>query len=207
MNLTYSIKINMSISIGSLPERLAQAGHTGSDRAENRQKETFCMIRKVIVAAIAAMLVLAAGNALAWGTKELENETNAVTFAREVASGGYQIVTTKELKGWIDEKKPMLIVDVNPEDSYKKQHIPGAVHIEFPRPVMTSIDDQKKDALIKLLGPDKNRTIVFYCGFTECTRSHNAAMFAVQFGYKNAYRYPGGIKAWDEAGYPFEKVK
>jgi rhodanese-related sulfurtransferase len=101
----------------------------------------------------------------------------------------------------------MQIVDVNPEDSYKKQHIPGAVHIEFPRPVMTSIDDQKKDALIKLLGPDTNRTIVFYCGFTECTRSHNAAMFAVKFGYKNSYRYPGGIKAWDEAGYPFEKAK
>jgi thiosulfate/3-mercaptopyruvate sulfurtransferase len=166
------------------------------------------MIRKIIVVAVAAMLILAAGNALAaWGTKELENETNAVTFAREVASGGYQLVTTKELKGWIDEKKLMLIVDVNPEDSYKKQHIPGAVHIEFPRPVMTSIDDQKKDALIKLLGPDKNRTIVFYCGFTECTRSHNAAMFAVKFGYKNAYRHPGGIKAWDEAGYPFEKGK
>jgi rhodanese-related sulfurtransferase len=207
MNLTYSVKLNIDIKMLSLPERFAQAGRAGSNRAENKQKETFCMIRKVIVAAIAAMLVLAAGNALAWGTKELENETNAVTFAREVASGGYQIVTTKELKGWIDEKKPMLIVDVNPEDSYKKQHIPGAVHIEFPRPVMTSIDDQKKDALIKLLGPDKNRTIVFYCGFTECTRSHNAAMFAVQFGYMNAYRYPGGIKAWDEAGYPFEKVK
>jgi thiosulfate/3-mercaptopyruvate sulfurtransferase len=166
------------------------------------------MIRKVLVVAFAAIGVLAAANApAAWGTKELENETNAVTFAREVASGGYQLVTTKELKGWIDEKKPILIVDVNSEDSYKKQHIPGAVHIEFPRPVMTSIDDKKKDALIKLLGPDKNRTIVFYCGFTECTRSHNAALFAVQSGYKNAYRHPGGIKAWDEAGYPFEKGK
>jgi rhodanese-related sulfurtransferase len=166
------------------------------------------MIRKVIVAAIAALLVLAAGNALAaWGTSELEKETIAVNFAAEVAQGGYKFVDTKELKSWIDQKKPMLIVDVNPEESYKKQHIPGSVHIEFPRPVMTSIDDQKKDALIKLLGPDKNRTIVFYCGFTECTRSHNAAMFAVKFGYKNATRYPGGLKAWDEAGYPFEKAK
>ena len=166
------------------------------------------MTRKRIVVVIAALYFLTAGNALAaWGSKELENETNAVTFAREVASGGYQVVTTKELKAWIDEKKPMLIVDVNPEDGYKKQHIPGAVHIEFPRPIMTGIDDQKKAALINLLGPDKNRTIVFYCGFTECTRSHNAAMFAVKFGYKNVYRHPGGLKAWDEAGYPFEKAK
>jgi rhodanese-related sulfurtransferase len=32
-------------------------------------------------------------------------------------------------------------------------------------------------------------------------------MFAMKFGYKNAYRYPGGIKAWVEADYPVENVK
>lgn len=26
-------------------------------------------------------------------------------------------------------------------------------------------------------------------------------------GYKNVYRHPGGIKAWDEAGYPVGKVE
>jgi len=167
------------------------------------------MIRKVIVAAIAAIFVLAAGNALAaWGTKELENETIAVNFAGEVARGGYKIVATKELKSWFDQKKPMLIVDTMPyEDSYKKQHIPGAVQMEFPIPEMTSLDDKTKAALEKLLGPDKNRLIVFYCGFTKCTRSHNAAMWAVKLGYKNVYRYPAGIKGWDEADYPIEKVK
>jgi rhodanese-related sulfurtransferase len=46
---------------------------------------------------------------------------------------------------------------------------------------------------------------VFYCGFTKCTRSHNGAMWAVKLGYKNVYRYPGGIKAWMEAAYPVEK--
>jgi rhodanese-related sulfurtransferase len=166
------------------------------------------MTRTVVVFAITVFMVLTAGNApAAWGTGEMEKETLAVSFATEVARGGYRYVDTKELKNWLDQKKPVLIVDVNPEDSYRKQHIPGAVHIEFPRPIMTSIDDQKKEALIKLLGPDKDRTVVFYCGFTECTRSHNAALFAVKFGYKNAYRHPGGLKAWDEAGYPFEKGK
>jgi len=28
-----------------------------------------------------------------------------------------------------------------------------------------------------------------------------------QLGYKNAYRHPGGIKAWNEADYPVESVK
>ena len=62
-----------------------------------------------------------------FGKKELERETRAVTLVREVERGGYKLVTTDELKGWIDESKGMLIVDTMPyEDSYQKNHIPGA---------------------------------------------------------------------------------
>jgi thiosulfate/3-mercaptopyruvate sulfurtransferase len=144
----------------------------------------------------------------AWGTKELDNEKNAVTFAREVERGGYKIVTTQELKGWIDQKKDMLIVDTQPyEASFKKQHYPEAVNFELPRPEMTTLDDKTRAGLEKVLGPDKNRVIVFYCGFVECTRSHNGAMWATRLGYKNAYRQPGGIKAWNEAEYRVEKVQ
>lgn len=145
-----------------------------------------------------------------WGKKELETETEkvAVNLVREVARGGYGIVTTPELKGWIDQKKGMLIVDTMPfADSYVKQHIPGAVSMVFPIPEMTALDDKTKAELITLLGPDKNRLIVFYCGFTTCTRSHNGAMWAVKLGYKNVYRHPGGIKAWDQSDYPVGKVK
>jgi thiosulfate/3-mercaptopyruvate sulfurtransferase len=154
------------------------------------------------------MAVNPASSFAAWGTKELDTEKIAVGFARQVESGGYKIVSTEELKKWIDEKKDILIVDTMPyEDSYKKEHVPGAVQFEFPIPIMTTIDDKKKAEFIKLLGPDKNRLIVSYCGFTKCTRSHNGAMWAVKFGYKNVYRYPGGIKAWEEADYPVEKVQ
>ena len=58
-----------------------------------------------------------------------------------------------------------------------------------------------------LLGPDKDRTLVFYCGFVKCTRSHNGAVFAKQLGYKNVYRFPGGIFAWKGADYKVDKVK
>jgi rhodanese-related sulfurtransferase len=144
----------------------------------------------------------------AWGTKELETEKIAVNFSGEVGRGGYKIVSTPELKSWLDQKRPMLVVDTMPfEASYKKQHIPSAVQMEFPIPEMKTMDDKTKAALEKLLGPDKDRLIVFYCGFVKCTRSHNAAMWAAKLGYKNVYRQPGGIKAWDEADYPIEKVK
>jgi len=148
------------------------------------------------------------GSAALWGSKELETEKIAVNFAREVERGGYKIVSSEELKNWIDQKKDMLIVDTMPyEDSYKKQHVPGAVQFEFPIKEVTNLDDKTKAAFEKVLGPNKDRVIVIYCGFTKCGRSHNGAMLAVKLGYKNVYRYPGGIKAWTEADYPVEKVK
>ena len=143
-----------------------------------------------------------------WGSKEIETEASVIKFANEVLRGGYQIVSAEELKKWIDEKKKMLIIDTMPyEDSYKKEHVPGALQFEFAIPEVTSLDEKTKDAYLKVLGPDKDLPIVIYCGFVECTRSHNGAMWAVKLGYTNVYRYPGGIKAWKEADYPTEKVR
>lgn len=154
-------------------------------------------------------LVAIAGNGLAaWGSKELETEKTAVNLTKEVMKGGYKIVSTEELKGWIDSKKDMLIIDTMPyEDSYKKEHVPGAVQFEFPKEEVANLDDKTKAAFQKMLGSNKDRLIVIYCGFTKCGRSHNGAMWAAKMGYKNVYRYPGGIKAWGEADYPVEKVK
>jgi len=156
--------------------------------------------RRMVMASVfvlAACFIWSGAALAAWGDKELETEKVAVTFLKEVQRGNYKIVSTAELKGWVDQKKDMLIVDTMPfEDSFKKQHIPGAVNFVLPIPEMTQIDDKTKAGLEKLLGPNKDRLIVFYCGFTKCTRSHNGAMWAVKMGYKNVYRHPGGIKAW-----------
>ncbi len=163
------------------------------------------VVQFVLMAVTVVFALACAGTVFA---KELETEKLAVTFAREIERGGYKIVTTQELKAWIDAKKPMLLIDTMPfADSYKKNHIPNAVQMEFPIPEMTAIDDKQKEDLLKLLGPDKDRLIVFYCGFTKCTRSHNGAMWARKFGYTNVYRHPGGIVGWKEADYPAASVK
>jgi len=156
---------------------------------------------------VAMGLTLLTGAGMAWAAdKELDIEKIAVKFEREVERGGYKVVTTQELKSWIDQKKEMLIVDTMPPDNFRKQHIPGAVNFEIQRlPELTQMSDKMRADFEKLLGPNKDRMIVFYCGFTDCERSHNAAMWATKFGYKNAYRQPGGIKGWLEAGYPAEK--
>jgi rhodanese-related sulfurtransferase len=148
------------------------------------------------------------GMALDWGSRELETEKVAVKLTREVQKGGYGIVTTTELKQWLDQGRQPLIVDTMPyKDSYAKEHIPGAVHFEFPIEEVAELDAPTREAYLKLLGPDKDRLLVFYCGFTKCGRSHNGALWARQLGYTNVFRHPGGIKAWQQAGYPADKVR
>ena len=169
------------------------------------------MVLKKLTSITTICLILVLSTAFsvwALGADEIDNEDLAVAFYQEVARGEYLVVKTDELKKWMDEGRSMLIVDTMPyEASYKKQHIPGAVQFEFPVPEVTGMEDGPKAEFEKLLGPDKERLLVFYCGFTKCTRSHNGAMWAVKLGYKNVYRCPGGIKGWMQRDFPVEKVQ
>lgn len=142
---------------------------------------------------------------------EVDKEAAAVKLVREVQRGGYDVVTTAELKKWIDESKDMIIVDTMPYDaSYKKGHVPGAKQFLFPIPDMTEWDNALTDGKTPedfeaMLGDDKDKTLVIYCGFVKCTRSHNGAAWAVKMGYKNVYRYSGGVFAWKGAEFELEK--
>jgi rhodanese-related sulfurtransferase len=145
--------------------------------------------------------------------KEVETEAVAVKLVRDTAKGNYDLITTDELKAIVNSKKDMVIVDTMPfEASYKANHIPGAKQCLFPIPDMTEWNTKETEGKTakdyeKILGPDKNRLIVVYCGFVKCTRSHNGAMWAKKLGYKNVKRYPGGIYAWKGADLPVESVK
>ena len=66
---------------------------------------------------------------------------------------------------------------------------------------------KSKDEYLQLLGQDKEKKIVVYCGFVKCTRSHNGALWAKNLGYTNVFRHPGGIYAWKGAGYEVEQVE
>jgi len=175
------------------------------------------MIKKFFILTVTGLLVIGLSTpVMAWKDKfekELDKEQGAVKLAREVQRGGYDVITTEELKQWVDSGKDMLIVDTMPyKASYKKAHVPGAKQFQFPIPEMQTWDIKETDGKSKedfeaLLGPDKNKIVVIYCGFVKCTRSHNGAVWAVKLGYKNVYRHPGGIFAWKGAKYPIEKVK
>lgn len=140
--------------------------------------------------------------------REVTKEAEAVKLANETIRGGYDLITVSQLKELQDKNTDMVIVDAMPyEKSYLKGHIPGAVQFLFPIKPMKAWDagktaDKSQADYADLLGPDKDRLVVVYCGFVKCGRSDNAAVWARKLGYTNVKRLPGGIFAWKGAEYP-----
>lgn len=85
----------------------------------------------------------------------------------------------------IVDAKGATIVDVNSAESFKKNHIPGAVHFEVV-----------KADFAKALPADKNAPIVAYCGGKQCTAWQQAAKMACEMGYKNIRHFSEGISGW-----------
>lgn len=136
---------------------------------------------------------------------EVAIEKATMKFIKDYQAGGYKLVSTEDLNKWIGEKKNMIIIDTMPADFFAKNHIPGAVNAELPKTGMADATDEQKAAFIKLLGADKSKAIVVYCGFVGCARSDVGSVIALQQGFTDVYRVPGGFIAWQEAGYAIEK--
>ena len=169
---------------------------------------------KLIIAVLFTFIFVSVGASVSSAATERDVEIAAVTLAREMASSnGYNLMTVDELKKAMDEGKDMLLVDtMRYEQSYKINHIPGAKHFTMsskPMPTWdtSATEGKTQEDFIKLLGPDKNRMIVIYCGFVMCPRSHTGIDWAKKLGYTNLYRVPGGVNAWRDSGYPLAKVE
>lgn len=134
---------------------------------------------------------------------ELAAEEAAMNLVKDVVDGGYDLISTKAIKEKLDAGEEMVIVDTMPEDSYNKNHIPGAVGAVLPGK-MEEVDPERRAAFVKALGEDKNKPVIIYCGRVSCYRSHVGALIAKEEGFTNVLRHPGGIDAWLEAGYKAE---
>lgn len=162
----------------------------------------------VVVAGLALVSGCATPQKVGVTQANIQAEYLAMKACAEKERGGYELISMKDLKAKLNAKEDMIVVDTMPyEASYKKQHIPTAVQFQFPIPEMKTMDYEMEKQYRDLLGPDKDKIIVVYCGFVKCGRSHNGAMWAVKLGYTNVYRCLGGIFGWKEAGYPVEAVK
>jgi rhodanese-related sulfurtransferase len=165
------------------------------------------MKKYLVVVALLSVLSLTAcaGHGTSVKGKEIPIENAAVKLVSDVKAGGYKLVTTSELKKSLDAGKKITIISTLPVEEDKQLGIlPGALSAPLPKTEkeLTSAD---KVNLLKVAGSDKEKEIVVYCGFVACRRSSIGAKILAEEGYKNVSKYPGGITAWIEAGYPIVK--
>lgn len=83
--------------------------------------------------------------------------------AKEAQRESYSLVTLEELKGIYKVEKQFLIVDVRTGYEFDEGHLPDAVSFEFDLGDKLQLKPKKKETFLKLLGPDKNKKIIFYC--------------------------------------------
>src|SRR6185369_3973633 len=161
------------------------------------------------LATVFAIALTLAGCAATHGTSpkglEVPIEKAALKFSSDIKDGGYKIVSTDELKKWLDEGKKLTIISTLPAAEDKEfGALPSAVNGAMPKSEKDlSLAD--RDNLLKAAGTDKEMPVVVYCGFVACRRSHIGAKILVENGFKNVYRYPAGITGWKESGYPLTR--
>ena len=72
----------------------------------------------------------------------------------------------------------------------------------FEDPVSEQAFHARFVALLKLLAPELDKPVVFFCAGRNCWHSVNASLRAVQAGYTHVYWYRGGINIWNAAKLP-----
>lgn len=79
----------------------------------------------------------------------------------ESKKGGYRLIQTDALqKKHLEDPENILIVDTRQEWEFRTGHIKGAVN--FPMEPTWLSRWQKKDSLKKLLGSNKDKSVIFY---------------------------------------------
>ena len=113
--------------------------------------------------ALLALAAIAVTAGVLWQTNRSVTPKEATwkDVVAEAERGGYQLISTDDLwKKYSKGQGSLLVVDTRQEWEYRTGHIQGAVN--FPLEPTWLARWRKKADLEKLLGKDKDRSIVFY---------------------------------------------
>jgi molybdopterin/thiamine biosynthesis adenylyltransferase/rhodanese-related sulfurtransferase len=102
------------------------------------------------------------------------------------------VISLEDIKKRIEQKTPMVLLDVREKEEYRAGYIPGAISV--PRGFLEMQIEQKV--------PDKSARIVAYCA--GGTRSAFAARTLKDLGYTNVESANPGFVRWKDLGYPIE---
>lgn len=112
----------------------------------------------------------------------------SVSFA-----GEYPDISISELEEAI-KKGEVIVLDVNGTSTYEKGHIPGAIDFRA-----------NKDKIASLLGDNKDKLVVAYCGGPTCSAYKAGAKAAEEAGFTKIKHLSAGLTGWLQAGKATEK--
>lgn len=115
---------------------------------------------------------------------------------------GGKVISTRQLSQLItNPQSKALLFQV----SRSQQTLPNAI-AAGPASQGGSFNDETQrgfgEFLQRTVGGDQSRPLVFYCAGNHCWMSYNAALRAINLGYRNVIWYRGGLDAWMQAGLP-----
>ncbi len=99
-------------------------------------------------------------------------------------------ISKEKLLEMMENKEDFKLVSVRGDEHYREGHLLGALSIPVDR----------VEELAPQLLPNKDQTIVVYCGSFTCGASTHALKKLQEMSYTNALDYKGGIKDWESAG-------
>lgn len=100
-------------------------------------------------------------------------------------------ITRTELQRKMQSATPTHVINVLPEESFQKSHIPRSVNIPVGDADFTKKVEQRVG--------DKKAEVVVYCKNTSCDASPTAAKKLENAGFTNVYDFEGGMEAWSDA--------
>jgi rhodanese-related sulfurtransferase len=110
----------------------------------------------------------------------------------------YREIQTEALSKIVRSSNPsIMIVDARSLKTDNGKRIPSAKPIPFNAPIEN----------ITANLPDKQAMIIVYCSHAQCVESGLLSDRLVRMGYKNIWKYPGGIEEWEQSGYKVEQGK
>ena len=101
-------------------------------------------------------------------------------------------VDRHEVQRLLSEEQAQL-VEVLPEDEYREEHLPGAIHLP-----LTELSAKTAARL------DPDRPVIVYCYDYACDQSPRAAWRLESLGFQRVYDYVNGKADWQAAGLPVE---
>lgn len=113
---------------------------------------------------------------------------------------GGRVITTQQLSTMAQQNSGnVLIFDVLGGPAKLPNAIPAVLAAQ-PGSFNDNIQQQFSQYLKQASNNDVNKALVFYCQSVQCWMSYNAALRAINLGYRNVFWYRGGIEAWQRSG-------